>query len=170
MAGPQDTGDTSRPAPAASPAGVVSGSGSADAAAREAWAAITRLLFGGELHRRFHAAADAAGLPHPGSLRALLSLDPDNPQSMRALAGALRCDASYITSLVDALERAGYVERQVSPADRRVKLVRVTASGRSARREAEQLFNAPPGAFALLSEDEIRTLADLLGKLIADMT
>ena len=38
----------------------------------------------------------------------------------------MNCDASYITAMVDDLERAGYAERRAGPADRRVKTIALT--------------------------------------------
>ena len=52
---------------------------------------------------------------------------------MRDLAQAMNCDASYVTAVVDDLERAGYANRRTAPADRRVKTVVLTAAGRLGR-------------------------------------
>ncbi len=49
---------------------------------------------------------------------------------MKSLSGLWRCDASYVTSLVDALEVRGIVERRAHPTDRRGKTVVLTAEGR----------------------------------------
>jgi DNA-binding MarR family transcriptional regulator len=147
-----------------------SGLGAADreALARVAWASVTRVFFSHELHERFHDAAAAVGLPHPGSLKALTWLDAERPQSMRALAQDMRCDASYITSLVDALEELGYVERRVSAADRRVKLVQVTAEGRLAQQKAEAVITQPPSSMARLDDDELALFASLVAKLVEE--
>lgn len=134
---------------------------------QEAWATLARLLFSDELHDQVHRAVEAARLPHPGALKALLHLDGPEAPSMRAIAERLRCDASYVTMLVDQLEAAGLVERQVSPTDRRVKLVHLTAAGRTARDRAEAELNTPPATMDRLSEREARTLARLLGKILA---
>jgi DNA-binding MarR family transcriptional regulator len=136
-----------------------------EALARAAWESVTRLFFGPEMHDRFHQAADQAGVPHPGALKALMGLDPDVPRSMRSLADDMRCDASYITNLVDALEELGYVERQVSPADRRVKLVHLTPAGRAAQEAAHAVITTPPRALDRLTVTELRSLARLLAKL-----
>jgi len=70
--------------------------------------------------RFFVTTASSFGL-NPGSLKALLDLDIDNPSSMRSLAEAWHCDASNVTWLVDQLETRGLVRRQVSTLDRRVR-------------------------------------------------
>ena len=133
--------------------------------ARAAWTAITQLLLGPEVHDRFHQAAQEAGVPHPGALKALMGLDPDLPRSMRSMADDMRCDASYITNLVDSLETLGYVERRVSPVDRRVKLVHLTERGRHAQDAAREVITTPPRVLDRLSLAEVRTLVRLLGKL-----
>lgn len=116
-------------------------------------------------HDRFHLAAEAAGVPHPGALKLLLSLDPDDPPSMRELAERMRCDASWVTSLVDALESPGLAARVVSPTDRRVKRVQITDDGEGAKTRAMDVLATPPKVMDRLSEAETRTLARILRKL-----
>jgi DNA-binding MarR family transcriptional regulator len=117
-----------------------------------------------EIHSRFHAACEAAALPHPGALKTLLHLKAHDPPSMRALAEFMSCDASYVTSMVDLLEALDYVERRVSPTDRRVKLVALTSVGDGAIKLALDVMLTPPEGFDNLSDAELRTLAKLLGK------
>ena len=76
---------------------------------------------------------------------------------------------STITNLVDRLERAGLVERDASPGDRRVTLVRLTASGRDAI-EAGARFADSELLRRLLSLDaaDQTALADILERLLAD--
>jgi DNA-binding MarR family transcriptional regulator len=133
--------------------------------AKQAWSSATQLFFGDEMHDRFHEAAREAGMPHPGALKALMGLDSDTPRSMRAMAEDMGCDASYVTALVDALESRGYVERRVSPTDRRVKLVHVTKAGQSAQRRAEAVLHEPPKVLDRLTLAETKTLATLMAKL-----
>ena len=70
-------------------------------------------LMGFVLEQRFRWAEVAAdlGITQAG-LRALLAIDPRQPQSMRELATAMNCDPSYITAMIDDLERAGLAVRQ----------------------------------------------------------
>lgn len=135
--------------------------------ARRAWEAIRRVFMSDEVHDRFHDACQSIGLPHPGSLKALLSLGAE-PAPMRRLAEQLRCDASYITGLVDALEERGYVRRRVSEADRRVKLVELTDKGQAAQEQALAVMATPPAAFARLTGGELRTIARLMEKAFHD--
>jgi len=108
--------------------------------------------------RFFVTTASSFGL-NPGSLKALLDLDVENPASMRALAEAWQCDASNVTWLVDQLESRGLVERRVSATDRRVKTVVLTATGRDLRDKVEtHMRTAPPELLTLDGAD----LADLV--------
>jgi DNA-binding MarR family transcriptional regulator len=133
--------------------------------ARAAWRSMTELFFSEEVHNRFHDACAAVGLPHPGSLKALLLLEADSPPPMRALAEGMHCDASYMTGLVDALEGLGYVERRPSPTDRRVKLVQLTDKGEAAKEQALDVISTPPAVIDRLSAAEARRLAEILAKL-----
>ena len=137
-----------------------------DELARATWELVRRLFFSETLHSRLGDAATAAGVPHPGSLKALTGLDAERPQSMRALAATMGCDASYVTSLVDTLEALGYVERRPCPNDRRVKLVQVTTEGRCAQERAVEVITTPPDLLARLDDAELRQLASLLGKIL----
>jgi DNA-binding MarR family transcriptional regulator len=136
--------------------------------ARDAWRHMTELFLSGQVHECFDAACASVDLPHPGSLRALMLLRPEDAPSMRAMAAALHCDASYITGLVDALEARRYVERQTSPHDRRVKQVQLTAAGQAAQQRALEAMLTPPRGFAALNAAETRTLAQLMRRIAAD--
>ena len=64
---------------------------------------------------------------------ALGHLTPDEPLPMSALAGALQCDNSNVTGIVDRLEAAGLAERRPAERDRRVKTVVLTPHGEAVR-------------------------------------
>ena len=57
----------------------------------------------------------------PAQGQALKVLDPARPVPMSTLAEALFCDASNVTGIVDKLETRGFIARQGSDHDRRVK-------------------------------------------------
>jgi DNA-binding MarR family transcriptional regulator len=120
-------------------------------------------LMGFVLEQRFRwgEVADQLGLTQAG-LRALLAIDPARPQSMRELAAAMNCDPSYITAMIDDLERAGLANRQASSTDRRVKTVVLTRRGTAALRTARDGLLAPPPQLAQLSRAEQQKLARLL--------
>lgn len=88
----------------------------------------------------------------------------DDAPTVRKLAAKLRCDASYVTGLVDRLEEQKLLRRQVDPEDRRVKKLTLTASGRRLRTKVVRVMDDAPG-LALLSADEKRQLEELLRKV-----
>lgn len=137
----------------------------ATAAARAAWKSIAEMWFSDEIHDRFHDACAAIDVSPP-QLKLLLSLLPRNSQSMRAIAEMLRCDASWVTGIVDGLEERGYVKREPHPSDRRVKVVTITSAGEKAKARALDRLNEPPPSLSTaLTGDEQRILRDLLRKV-----
>jgi MarR family transcriptional regulator, organic hydroperoxide resistance regulator len=81
---------------------------------------------------------------------------------MRELATAMNCDPSYITAMIDDLERAGLAVRQASPADRRVKTVVLTPRGITALQTARDGLLSPPAQLAQLAPADQQQLARLL--------
>ena len=119
------------------------------------------------LNQRWQWADVAAKLKiSQAALRALLAIDPDEPRPMRDLAEAMNCDASYVTAVVDDLERAGYANRRTAPADRRVKTVVLTAAGRRALRTVQDELLAPPPQLERLPAAERDALARLLQRAL----
>jgi DNA-binding MarR family transcriptional regulator len=86
------------------------------------------------------------------------------------LCNELVLTSGAITHRVDALERAGLVERRPDPEDRRGSIVALTASG---KREIDEVMTAYMDAqravTALLSEKEKSTLGQLLSKLLVSI-
>jgi DNA-binding MarR family transcriptional regulator len=85
---------------------------------------------------------------------------------MRDLVVRFRCDPSYMTSVVDVLERRGMARREPNPTDRRAKTVVVTEEGRQVVARAQVLMSVPPSSFEVLSPTEQRQLRDLLVRVI----
>jgi DNA-binding MarR family transcriptional regulator len=120
-------------------------------------------LMGFVLEQRFRWAEVSAELgTTQAGLRALLAIDPGRPQSMRELAEALSCDPSYITAMIDDLERAGLAARKPSPSDRRVKTVALTPRGITALQTARDGLLSPPAQLAKLPRAKQQQLARLL--------
>src|SRR5947209_4337595 len=140
--------------------GLVNTDVDADAATR-AW----RLMMSVIMARKdqFPAIAASFGL-NPGSMHALLSLDPDAPRSMGALAGNWKRDASNVTWLVDRLEEKGYAERRSHPTDRRVRTVALTRKGVRVREQIEAKLHEVPEEMRALSTRELETLSRILAK------
>ena len=130
---------------------------------RAAWRLVMEMV----LDQRWQWADVAAKLKiSQAALRALLAIDPDEPRPMRDLAEAMNCDASYVTAVVDDLERAGYANRRTAPADRRVKTVVLTAAGRRALRTVQDELLAPPPQLERLPAAERDALARLLQRAL----
>jgi MarR family transcriptional regulator, organic hydroperoxide resistance regulator len=110
--------------------------------------------------------ADAAELGlTPGVLKALMWLDPDQPQPMRVLAEQWGSDASTVTWLIDRMEEQGLVERRPHTSDRRVRVVALTNKGHDVRGELLTRLYRPPAPFRELSAAELSVLRGLVPKL-----
>jgi len=96
--------------------------------------------------------------------RAVLLLD--EPAPMGDLSQKLACDKSYITQLADQLEELELIER-VPGADRRTKLLALTASGKTLRSELAKSAGSKSPIMKALNEHEREQLATLLGKILA---
>ncbi|MGH9016149.1 MAG: MarR family winged helix-turn-helix transcriptional regulator [Acidimicrobiales bacterium] len=132
--------------------------------AREAWERMRDLTHSPEVLGRAHEAAGEAGII-PGAAKALKYLSATVPTPMRQLAAQLRCDTSYITTIVDNLEEAGVARREAHATDRRIKVVVLTERGREVADRVAQIMGTPPPTFAALDAAETLALRDLLRKL-----
>jgi DNA-binding MarR family transcriptional regulator len=62
---------------------------------------------------------------------ALTRLAAEPPSTQQALAAAIGHEKTRLIRVLDDLERAGLITREPDPADRRVRLVRITDTGRA---------------------------------------
>jgi MarR family transcriptional regulator, organic hydroperoxide resistance regulator len=132
---------------------------SEEATAREAWRLLVELVFANKA--RFMATmAEFELTPVQGHVLRLL--EPEQPLPMNDLAGALHCDASNVTGLVDRLEQRGLVERRPRARDRRVKELLLTAAGVALRARVLERMWEPPEAIGGLSAHDQRALRDIL--------
>jgi DNA-binding MarR family transcriptional regulator len=96
--------------------------------------------------------------------------EPDRERgslSQQAIGERLRIDRTTMVSLIDDLERAGYVKRERNRDDRRAYVITLTAAGRKAQARAEDAVDAHAlQFFGRLSEDERQELHRLLARLI----
>lgn len=98
--------------------------------------------------------------------QALWEIDPDEtPPSMKTMAGRLFCQAPNLSFVVNQLADRGLVERQVDPADRRSRVLVLTAEGRRVRAAVIEAAVATT-PLAKLDEAELRQLVALLGKAL----
>ncbi|MCF6474537.1 MarR family transcriptional regulator [Nonomuraea sp. MG754425] len=127
---------------------------------------VSRRLRHGYLHRLV-----PLGL-NPGQARALRALaDAGRPLRMVRLADELRIVPRSLTPVVDALEEAGLVRREVDPANRRSTLLVLTPEGRkTAERARDARRQAGEELFAVLSGAQREQLGELLGLVDAQFS
>ncbi|MFE9607481.1 MarR family winged helix-turn-helix transcriptional regulator [Streptomyces sp. NPDC006012] len=126
----------------------------------------------GDVVARFYADYDEAAGEHAltGAQARLLSLLSVEPLPMRKLAQRLKCEPSNVTGIVDRLEARGLAERRPDPADRRVKLAAATDEGRRVAQDLREGLRFAREPLACLSDEERRTLRDLLGRIVRSDT
>ena len=128
----------------------------------EAWQLLLRFSFS----QRASLPAFAAELELSPAQCHLLSLIADRPMPMGQLAGALSCDASNVTGLVDRLESRGLLQRSQSAEDRRVKVLTLTPLGERLRTALLERMTSSPPTLERLSEADQRALARILRRLL----
>jgi len=100
----------------------------------------------------------------PHDLLAMFKLD--EVLSMKELAQRMGCDASFVTTVADTLERRGFVRREPSQRDRRVKNLVLTEEGIAAKeRLMRELADKMPWSYAL-DDGERRCFLTLLRKAL----
>ncbi len=110
-----------------------------------------------------HSIADSFGVS-PHDVLALFKLD--SVLTMKELAQRMGCDASFVTTIADTLERHGLARRAPSERDRRVKHLLLTEEGIAAKeRLMRELAARMPWCYAL-DEDERRCFLSLLRKML----
>jgi DNA-binding MarR family transcriptional regulator len=113
--------------------------------------------------RKEHMAAVAAKFDLTLVQAHLLRLLQFGPaRTMTSLAGALACDASNVTALVDRLEARGLIMRGNASHDRRIKTIFLTAHGTAVVGELTAAFLEPPAELRKLSVPHLKKLHDLL--------
>jgi DNA-binding MarR family transcriptional regulator len=127
--------------------------------AREAWGLLAGLVY----PPPFLGVARQLGL-RPAAMGALRTLD--QPRTMSEIAIVLHCDNSNVTGIVDVLEEKGLATRRPSAADRRVKLIELTAEGRKVRARLTRAIAKPPAWVEGLSEADQRALVAILGRAV----
>ena len=129
----------------------------------EAWQLLVRFSF----TQRASLPATAAELElSPAQCHLLNLIEPDRPMPMGELAGAMSCDASNVTGLVDRLESRGLLRRSPSAEDRRVKVLSLTPRGAQMRASLLERMTSAPPTLGRLSEADQRALARILRRLL----
>ena len=103
----------------------------------------------------------------PAQERALRIISrSDEPLRMTELADRLGIVPRSLTTVVDALEEAGLVRREIDPRNRRAILLRLTDQGTAVRDELrEARRRAAEDLFAPMPDDDRELLANLLARL-----
>ena len=99
---------------------------------------------------------------------ARLSAAPDRRLKMVDIAGLLLASKSGITRIVDRLEEAGLVEREIPPENRRIVYAQLVPAGVDTFCRARSVFNdAVEESFSqYLSDEEVASLRGVLRKLL----
>ena len=100
----------------------------------------------------------------PSDLLALVKLD--GVLTMKELAQRMGCDASFVTAVADALERAGLAKREPSQRDRRVKNRAHPGRHRREGRLMQELAERMPWCYAL-DDTERECFLGLLKKMLS---
>ncbi|TAJ89769.1 MarR family winged helix-turn-helix transcriptional regulator [Reyranella sp.] len=96
------------------------------------------------LARRFDEALRLVGLTS-GQFSLLMSLNQPAPPSIGSIAALLAMDRTTLTANLKPLERRGLVNTKVDPADRRGRLVILTAAGRTLLHDALPIWRRTQG-------------------------
>ena len=98
---------------------------------------------------------------------ALVLLASEGPLSQQALSVIQGCDRTTMVAVVDKLEDGELVVRRRNPLDRRAYALEITAKGRRALDQADELVSKVEHDFLVpRSAAERRTLIDLLQRLL----
>jgi DNA-binding MarR family transcriptional regulator len=123
-----------------------------------------------EAHNRHPELAVALGFRLGGGRGKVLFQLRDGAMTLKQLALANGIDAPYATVIVDKLEAHGLVERTMDPADRRRRLVSLTAAGRDAVAAVDHILLRPPAVIAGLPAEDLAQLTQLLMRLSPEGT
>ncbi|QIS11809.1 MarR family winged helix-turn-helix transcriptional regulator [Nocardia arthritidis] len=128
----------------------------------EVWAMLTHLVMDTRDQWK-RAISERTGLQF-SRVRVLKRLR-SGPLTMSQLADAAMMDKPATTVVVNDLVDRGLVVREISPENRRCKLVTITERGRAALTDAYATPDPAPPALAALAPGDLSALRDLLRKI-----
>jgi len=100
---------------------------------------------------------------------ALLTVREQPGIDQRTLARLIALDTSTTAGVVDRLQARGLLERQLSPQDRRARLLHITTAGRALLEAAEPAVARTQALIlAPLSPSQQRNFIELLNRLVAE--
>lgn len=137
---------------------------------------LDRLLQIGELFERDMATHFAGSPLTPPRVRVLWELALHGSCAQHELATRLDVTPRHVTTLVDALEAGGYVQRSAHPSDRRVAFVGLTVTAEKAMEEMQEqhaelsatLLDAVAPEDRAAVERGVTAIADKLAGLVAE--
>jgi len=130
--------------------------------ADEAWQLLARYVIENRDSWR-RAAMARTGLPF-SKIRIIRRLAA-GPMSLSQLADAASMDRPAATVAINDLAERGLVRRDVDPADRRSRVVTLTADGRAVRAAIAGVDDPAPDEFAALSADDVEALLRIARRL-----
>jgi DNA-binding MarR family transcriptional regulator len=104
----------------------------------------------------------------PVQCHVLHLIEPGRPLPMGRLAETLSCDASNVTGLVDRMESRGLIRREPSSADRRVKVLQLTAEGSRLRALLLKRMGGRSHPLSRLPLEQQRALVKILESLVEE--
>lgn len=97
----------------------------------------------------------------------LCALKPSEPIPMNTISCLLVCDASNVTGIVERLVSRGYIVREESREDRRVKVIQMTREGEAVREIVlREITGSQPESLSGLTPVEYEELNHLLRKAL----
>jgi DNA-binding MarR family transcriptional regulator len=112
------------------------------------------------LARRFDLALKPSGLTS-GQFSLLMSLNRPQPATLGSVAALLAMDRTTLTANLKPLQRRRLLKAGVDPADRRARLLQLTAAGRKALSAAVPIWTELHAAIAAELGDADRLRGDL---------
>lgn len=108
--------------------------------------------------------------PATGLVLSILA-DSASPLSPNAIADRLIISRASVTSLLDSLEKRGFVKRQPHPSDRRMLLVELTETGRKTASAFRPVVHAHQKVWLdSLDESEQEQVIEMLQRVQASLT
>ena len=137
-----------------------------DASAKATECAMNLVLTADQLEKHIASLLLPLNLsPATGLVLSILA-DSETPISPNHIADRLIISRASVTSLLDSLEKRGYVERQPHPSDRRMLLVELTNSGRLVANQFRLIVHQHQKVWlSALNEKEQELLIQLLHRL-----
>ena len=142
-----------------------------DASARATECAMNLVLTADLLEKRIGRILQPFGLsPATGLVLSILA-DSEAPLSPNHIADRLIISRASVTSLVDSLEKRGYVKRQPHQADRRMLLITLTDLGRQVAGQFRPMVHQHQNLWLnVLTGPEQEQLIQMLHRLQAALT